>query len=100
MGNLRYKVNWVKLMVGTQIKKYIFRNVFALFCLYLRDISNYKVSVTYIRSGDLTEGFCTTSWGGEGAYFRNFTIVKLRPDRDKENEMVESCPCVTEIDRI
>ena len=32
---------------------------------------------------------------GRGAYFWNFTIVKLRPDRDKENQEVESCPCVT-----
>ena len=48
--------------------------------------------MTCTRSGDLTEGFCTTRWGGEGVYFWNFTIVKLRPDRDKENERVESCP--------
>ena len=32
---------------------------------------------------------------GRGAYFWNFTIVKLRPDRGKENQRVESCPCVT-----
>ena len=50
--------------------------------------------MTYTRSSDLTEGFCITSWAG-GAYFRNFTTVKLRPDRDKENERVESCPRVT-----
>ena len=31
----------------------------------------------------------------QGAYFQNFKIVKLRPDKVKENERVESCPCVT-----
>ena len=45
-------------MVGTQIKKeIIFLTVLALFCLYLRAISKYKVLVTYIRSDDITEGF-------------------------------------------
>ena len=79
-------------MVGTEIKIYIFRTVLVLFCLYLRAISKYKVPGTYLRSGDLTEGSCITSWG---AYFGNFTIAKLRPERDKENERVESCSHVT-----
>ena len=57
LRNLRYKINWVKLMVGTQMKTNFFRTVLALFCLYLRAISKYKVPVTYIRSDDVTEGF-------------------------------------------
>ena len=65
LGNLRFKINRVKLMLGTQIKKeIIFRTVLALSCLYLRTISKYKVPVTYIRSDDVTEGFWITSWGG------------------------------------
>ena len=91
LGNLRCKINRVKLKVGTQIKKeIIFRTVLALFCLYFRALSKYKVPVTYIRSGDVTEGFWVfaqrVGGGGEGVYFRNFTIVKLRPDRRRQRE--------------
>ena len=33
--------------------------------------------------------------GGGGSYFWNFTVVKLQPNRDNENERVESCPGFT-----
>ena len=46
----------LSLWLDGKYKKKI-RTVLALFCLYLRAISKYKVPVTYIRSGDLTEGF-------------------------------------------
>ena len=47
--------------------------------LYLRAISKYKPTGTYIRRGDLTEGFLLLRYefGGlihGGAYFRNFTV--------------------------
>ena len=37
---------------------------------------------------------------GRGAYFWNFTIVKLRPDRDKENQRPKVVLVSLEIDRI
>ena len=84
-GNLRFKIDWATLLIGR-------KSTFLLcFSLYLRAISKYKPPerlIHYIWRGDLTEGFCVTSFGGlylglylaeglihGGAYFRNFTVT-------------------------
>ena len=41
-----------------------YRNVFALFYLYLRAISKYRPPGADIRRGDLTEGFLRYEFGG------------------------------------
>ena len=47
------------------------------FILYLRALSNFKPPGTYIRKGDLMEGFVRYEFEGlihGGAYFRHFTV--------------------------
>ena len=49
------------------------------FTLYLGAISKDKPPGTYIRRGDLTEGFLSYAFWGiifRGAYFRNFMVLK------------------------
>ena len=62
-----------------QIQKFMLPYRFCFFTLYLRAIFKYKPPGTYIRRGDLTEGFLLLRYefGGlihGGAYFRNFTV--------------------------
>ena len=67
-----------------QIQKFMLLYVmlcyrFCFVTLYLRAISKYKPPGTYIRRGDLTEGFLLLRYefGGlihGGAYFGNFTV--------------------------
>ena len=74
-GNLRFKIDWASLIVGGNF------TVFALF--YFVSEGNFQVQAplgAYIWRGDLPEGFLRYQFGGlifGGAYFRNFTVVKL-----------------------
>ena len=68
------------------------------FIFYLRVISKYKLLGAHIPRGQFNGGFLRYEFGGliiGGAYFRNFTVVKPQPERDKDNERVESCSGVT-----
>ena len=61
-GNLRFKIDWASLILGSKFKN--------CFTLYLRAIFQIQAQ------GDLTEGFLRYWIGGlifGGAYFRNFT---------------------------
>ena len=50
-----YKIDWVSIHLEGQFKK---KRAFLLcFILYLRAISKYKHTGTYIRRGDLMEGY-------------------------------------------
>ena len=92
-GNLRFKIDWASLIVGS---KFIF---FALF--YFVCEGNFQVQATrwaYIWRGDLTEGFLRYRFGKlilmeglehGGAYFRNFTVMKLA--RDHIGVPIQSC---------
>jgi len=77
-GNLRFKIGWASLIVGS---KFI---VLALFYSVLE--SNFPSTSpreAYIWRGDVTEGFLRYRFGGlylkgpiqGGAYFRNFTVA-------------------------
>ena len=58
-GNLRFKIGWASLLVGRKF------TVFALF--YFVFEGNFQVQAprwAYIWRGNLTEGFCVTSFGG------------------------------------
>ena len=72
-GNLRFKIDWASLIVGSKF------TVFDLF--YFVFASNFPSTSprgTYIRRGDLTEGFLRHRFGAlifGGAYFRNFTVL-------------------------
>ena len=64
-GNLRFKIDWASLIVGSKF------TVFVLLCLR-GQFSKYKPPGAYIGRGDLTEGFCVTGLGGlnlEGLIF-------------------------------
>ena len=70
-GNLRFKINWASLIVGTKF------TVFALF--YFVFEGNFQVQAPraglYLE-GRFNGGFCVMSLGGlifGGVYFRNFT---------------------------
>ena len=65
-GNLRLKIDWASLIVGSKF------TVFALF---------YSTSPrgAYIWRGDLTEGFLRYRLIHGGAYFRNFTACTQQP---------------------
>ena len=73
-GNLRFKIDWANLIVGSKF------TVFALF--YFVFESNFPSTSppgggAYFWRGDLTEGFLRYQFGGlifGGAYFRNFTV--------------------------
>ena len=74
---MRFKIDWASLIVGSKF------TIFALF--YFVFESNFPSTSSrgaYIWRGDLTEGFLRYLFGGliqGGAYFRNFTVSKLRP---------------------
>ena len=59
-GNLRFKIGWASLLVGRKF------TVFALF--YFVFEGNFQVQapvgLIIIWRGNLTEGFCVTSFGG------------------------------------
>ena len=62
---MRFKIDWASLIVRRKF------TVFALFCLYLREISKYKPPGAYIWRGNLTDGFLRYEFGGlifGGAY--------------------------------
>ena len=73
---MRFKIDWASLIVGS---KY---TVFALF--YFVFEGNFPSTSpwgAYIWRGDLTEGFLRYRFGGlvfVGAYFRNFTVARLK----------------------
>ena len=74
-GNLRFKIDWVSLIVGRKL------TVLAFFTLYLTEISNYKPPGAYIWRGDLAKSFLRCEFGElihGGAYFRNFTVGEKR----------------------
>ena len=59
MGNLRFKIDWASLIVGSKF------TVLAFFTLYLRAIFQVQGHPgAYIRRGDLTEGFLRYQVGG------------------------------------
>ena len=76
-GNLRFKIDWAYLIVGRKFA------VSVLFYFVFK--GNFQVHAhppgdAYIWIGDLTEGFLCYEFGGfifGGAYFQNFTVVKL-----------------------
>ena len=81
-GNLRFKIDWASLIVGSKF------TVFALFTLYLRAIFQVQArggGGAYIWRGDLTESFLCYRFGGlyleglihGGAYFRNFAVFRI-----------------------
>ena len=74
-GNLRFKINWASLTVGS---KFTF---FALFLFVFEgNFPSTSPPGAYICRGDLTESFLHYRLGGlifGGAYFRNFTIIVL-----------------------
>ena len=90
MGNLRFKIDWASLIVGSKF------TVLAFFTLYLRAIFQVQVRPgAYIRRGDLTEGFLRYRVGGGGglifggAYtwrglFRNFAVYGKRNQETKQ----------------
>ena len=71
-GNLRLKIDWASLIVGTKF------TVFALF--YFVFEGNFQLQAppgAYIWRGDLTEGCLRYEFGGlifGGTYFRNFKV--------------------------
>ena len=76
-GNLCFKIDRANLIVGRKF------TVFALFFLYLKAISKYKLPEGLIFRGAIQRRvFCVTSLGDlyleglihGGAYFRNFTV--------------------------
>ena len=78
-GNLRFKIDWVSLIVGNKF------TIFALF--YFEFEGNFRRTSprgAYIWRGDLTEGFLCYWFGGlifGGAYFRNFTVLLFYPEQ-------------------
>ena len=72
-GNLRFKINWASLIVGSKF------TVLALF--YFVFEGNFPCTSprgAYISRGDLTEGFLHYRFEGlvfGGAYFRNFVVL-------------------------
>ena len=73
-GNLRFKIDWPSLIVGSKF------TVFALFCFVFEgNFPSTSPRLAYIWRGDLTEGFLRYRLGGPifgGAYFQNFTVIK------------------------
>ena len=75
MGNLRFKLDWANLIVGSKF------TIFSLF--YVVFEGNFPSTSpwgAYIWRGDLTEGFLRYRFGGlifGGAYFRNFTVFVI-----------------------
>ena len=68
-GNLRFKVDWATLIVGSK---------FTVFALFYFVFEGYFPS-TSPRRGDLTEDFLRYEFGGlihGGAYFRYFTVLR------------------------
>ena len=71
-GNLGFKIDWASLIVGSKL------TVFALFQFVFE--GNFQVQAlggTYIRRGDLMEGFLCYEFEGlihGGAYFWNFMV--------------------------
>ena len=66
-GNLRFKIDWAGLIVGSKLTVFAFRAIVQL----------QASGGAYIWRGDLTEGFLRYPSGGltfGGAYFRNFTV--------------------------
>ena len=75
MGNLRFKLDWANLIVGSKF------TIFSLF--YVVFEGNFPSTSpwgAYIWRGDLTEGFLRYRFGGlifGGTYFRNFTVFVI-----------------------
>ena len=75
MGNLRFKLDWANLIVGSKF------TIFSLF--YVVFEGNFPSTSpwgAYIWRGDLTEGFLRYRFGGlifGGAYFRNFAVFVI-----------------------
>ena len=69
-GNLRFKIDWASLIVGSKFTVFVFEGNFP----------STSPPGAYIWRGDLTEGFFFSLfvWGliFGGAYFRNFTVFK------------------------
>ena len=68
-GNLRFKIDWASLIVGSKFTAFVFEGNFP----------STSPRGAYIWRGDLTEGFFSLFvWGlifGR-VYFRNFTVFK------------------------
>ena len=71
-GNLRFKINWASLIVGSKF------TVFALFYFVFEgNFPSASPQGAYIWRGDLMEGFLHYQFGEPihgGAYFRNFMV--------------------------
>ena len=85
-GNLRFKIDWASLIVGSKF------TVFALFyCVFEGNFPSTVPQGAYIWRGDLTEGFLRYRIGGlifGGAYtwrglFSEFYGISLRVHLDK-----------------
>ena len=76
-GNLRFKIDWVSLIVGRKFTVF----VFLFFVLHLRAFPSRSPPGAYIRRDDLTEHFSRYECGRlifGGAYFRNFKVFRER----------------------
>ena len=75
-GNLRFKIDWAILIVGSKF------TVFALFYFVFEgNFPSTSPRGAYIGRGDLTEGILGYRFRGlihGGAYFRNFTVCQIR----------------------
>ena len=77
--NLRFKIDWASLIVGRKF------TVFALFCLYLREISKYKPPGGLYLEGQFNgRFFALRVWGAyiwRGLYMEGLIFVILRYHR-------------------
>ena len=72
---MHFKIDWASLIVGSKL------TIFALFYFVFEgNFPSTSPQGTYLRRGDLTEGFLRYQFGGleglilGGVYFRNFTV--------------------------
>ena len=81
-GNLRFKIYWASLIVGSKFTVFCF----ALFYFVFEgNFPSASPRGAYVWRGDLTEGFCVTALGRlyleglihGGAHFRNFTVCSV-----------------------
>ena len=72
-GNLRFKIDWPSLIVGSKFTVLAF-----FYFVFEGNFPSTSPRGAYIWRGDLTAGFLRYRFGGPsifgGAYFRNFTV--------------------------
>ena len=71
-GNLRFKIDWASLIVGSKFTVLAF-----FYFVFEGNFPSTSPRGAYIWRGDLTKGFLRYRFGGlifKGDYFRNFTV--------------------------